>query len=161
MKEWGRLLRDDPEYAARAAALAARVRDASELVASLPPLAPRHPLPLRAAYHDACHLAHAQRVRAEPRALLRAIPGLELSDLPDSDSCCGSAGIYNLVEPASARQIGARKVETVLAADPELLVSANPGCTLHIQMLLRERGQKVKTAHPMEVLDASIRGARL
>jgi glycolate oxidase iron-sulfur subunit len=157
MKEWGLLLRDDPAWAERAAAMAAKVKDVSELLTALPPVATRHPLHLKVAYHDACHLAHAQRIRAQPRALLAAIPGLELVEL-DSDTCCGSAGVHNLLEPESAREIGLRKVDSVVAAAPELLVSANPGCTLQIQMLLRERGQDVRTAHLIEVLDASIRG---
>jgi len=160
MKEWGHLLRDEPAWAERAAALAAKVKDVTELLAALPPVASRHPLRIRVAYHDACHLAHAQRIRAQPRALLAAIPGLELVEL-DSDACCGSAGVHNLLEPESAREIGERKVESVLAAAPELLVSANPGCTLQIQMLLRERGHDVRAAHPIEVLDASIRGVEL
>jgi glycolate oxidase iron-sulfur subunit len=159
MKEWGHLLADEPAWAERAAALAARVVDVTELLARAPQ-APRHPLRVRVAYHDACHLAHAQRIRAQPRALLAGIPGLELVEL-DSDTCCGSAGVHNLLEPESAREIGERKVESVLAVDPELLVSANPGCTLQIQMLLRERGRTLRTAHPIEVLDASIRGVEL
>jgi glycolate oxidase iron-sulfur subunit len=160
MKEWGHLFRDDPAWAERAARLAAKVKDVVEILASLPPVAPRHPLRIKAAYHDACHLAHAQGVRAQPRALLAQIPGLELVEL-DSDACCGSAGVHNLLEPESAREIGQRKVDSVLAVAPELLVSANPGCTLQIQMLLRERGKGVRTAHPIEVLDASIRGVPL
>ena len=160
MKEWGHLLRDDPAWAARAAAQAAKVKDVLELLAALGPVAPRHPIAVKAAYHDACHLAHAQRIRAQPRALLGGIPGLELVEL-DSDACCGSAGVHNLLEPDSAREIGQRKVDSVLAAAPALLVSANPGCTLQIQMLLRERGHDVRTAHPIEVLDASIRGVPL
>jgi len=160
MKEWGHLFRDDPAWAERAAKLAAKVKDVIELLAGLPPVATRHPLRIKAAYHDACHLAHAQRIRAEPRALLRAIPGFDLIEL-DSDACCGSAGVHNLLEPDSAREIGQRKVDSVEAASPELLVSANPGCTLQIQMLLRERGRDVRTAHPIEVLDASIRGVPL
>jgi glycolate oxidase iron-sulfur subunit len=160
MKAWGHLLADDPDFGPRAAALAAKVKDVNELLAALAPVAPRHPLAIRAAYHDACHLAHAQRIRSEPRALLRAIPGLELVEL-DSDACCGSAGVHNLLEPESAREIGERKVDSVLAAGPALLVSANPGCTLQIQMLLRARGHDVRTAHPIEVLDASIRGVEL
>ncbi|HWL88261.1 MAG TPA: heterodisulfide reductase-related iron-sulfur binding cluster [Polyangiaceae bacterium] len=161
MKEWGRLLADDTEWAARAEAMAKKTKDVSEFLTELGAVAPRHPLALKIAYHDACHLAHAQRIREQPRALLRAIPGVELTEIADADQCCGSAGIYNLVEPESARQIGARKVDNVLAASPELLVSANPGCTLQIQMLLRERGQSVHTAHPIELLDASIRGITL
>jgi glycolate oxidase iron-sulfur subunit len=159
MKEWGHLFADDPAWAERARAIAAKVKDVSELLAGQPAVAERHPVRLRVAYHDACHLAHAQRIRAQPRALLAAIPGLELVEL-DSDTCCGSAGVHNLLEPESAREIGERKVESVLAAAPDLLVSANPGCTLQIQMLLRERGQDVRTAHPIEVLDASIRGVQ-
>jgi len=159
MKEWGHLFQDDPAWAERAAKLAAKVKDVVELLASLEPVAQRHPLPIKAAYHDACHLAHAQRIRSQPRALLAAIPGLELVEL-DSDACCGSAGVHNLLEPDSAREIGQRKVDSVIAAGPELLVSANPGCTLQIQMLLRERGQNVRCAHTIEVLDASIRGGK-
>ncbi|HEY6179749.1 MAG TPA: (Fe-S)-binding protein, partial [Kofleriaceae bacterium] len=157
MKEWGHLFAGDPAWAERAAALAAKVKDVSELLAGQPAVAERHPVRLKVAYHDACHLAHAQRIRAEPRALLAAIPGLELVEL-DSDACCGSAGVHNLLEPESAREIGERKVDSVLAAAPDLLCSANPGCTLQIQMLLRERGKAMRTAHPIELLDASIRG---
>jgi glycolate oxidase iron-sulfur subunit len=159
MTEWGHLFDGDPAWAKRAQAIAAKVKDVSELLAGQPAVAERHPVRLRVAYHDACHLAHAQRIRAEPRALLSAIPGLELVEL-DSDTCCGSAGVHNLLEPESAREIGERKVDSVLAAAPDLLVSANPGCTLQIQMLLRERGRDVRTAHPIEVLDASIRGVQ-
>jgi len=159
MKEWDHLFRDDPAWAERAGKLAAKVKDVAELLTTLGPIAPRHPVRLKVAYHDACHLAHAQRIRAEPRALLAAIPGLELVEL-DSDACCGSAGVHNLLEPESAREIGQRKVDSVLAAGPALLVSANPGCTLQIQMLLRERGHDVRTAHTIEVLDASIRGGK-
>jgi glycolate oxidase iron-sulfur subunit len=159
MKEWGHLFAGDLAWAERARAIAAKVKDVSELLAGQPAVAERHPVRLRVAYHDACHLAHAQRIRAEPRALLAAIPGLELVEL-DSDTCCGSAGVHNLLEPESAREIGERKADSVLAAAPDLLVSANPGCTLQIQMLLRERGRDVRTAHPIEVLDASIRGVQ-
>jgi glycolate oxidase iron-sulfur subunit len=161
MKHWGRLLAGDPDWAARAAAMEARVKDVNEYLVELGPVAARHPLPVKLAYHDSCHLAHAQRIRSQPRQLLNAIPGLELAELADGDQCCGSAGVYNLLEPESAREIGRRKVDAVLAAEPELLVSANPGCTLHIQMLLRERGHEIRTAHPIEVIDASIRGASI
>jgi glycolate oxidase iron-sulfur subunit len=161
MKEWGRLLAKDPQWAPRARAMAAKVRDISELLAALGPVATRHPLAVKAAYHDACHLAHAQRIRTQPRALLRGIPGLELVEIPDSDQCCGSAGIYNLVEPESSRAIGARKLDNLLSVSPELLVTANPGCTLQLQMLLRERGQSLRAAHPIELLDRSLRGAGL
>jgi len=159
LKEYGRLFAGDEQWEKRAAAFSARVRDATEFLAGLEPVAERHPIEARIAYHDACHLAHAQRVRSQPRALLRGIPGVQLLDVPDSDHCCGSAGIYNLLQPESAREIGARKVNNVLSTGAQVLASANPGCTLQIQMLLRERGIRLPAAHPMEILDASIRGS--
>ncbi len=134
-----------------------RVKDVNEFLIELGAVAPRHPIRIKAAYHDACHLAHAQRIRTQPRQLLAQIPELEVREIPDGDQCCGSAGIYNLVEPESARQIGLRKVENVLSVDPDLLISANPGCTLQITKLLRERGKSLPAAHVVEVLDASIR----
>lgn len=160
MKHWPRLFPSDSPWRARAEAIAAKVRDVSELLVELGPAAPRQPLALKVAYHDACHLSHGQGVRTQPRALLRGIPGVELVELPDADQCCGSAGVYNLLEPESAAEIGRRKADAVLSAAPELLVSANPGCTLQIERHLRERGVSVRTAHPVEVLDASIRGTR-
>jgi len=162
MKEYERLLRHaDPSMARRAAALSARVRDLAEFLAELGPVAPRHPVPVRAAYHDACHLGHAQRITREPRALLRDIPELELVELPDAGTCCGSAGVYNLLQPEAARALGARKADAVLDSGAALVISANPGCTLQISAELASRGQTIATAHTAEVLDASIRGARL
>ena len=158
-KDYGRLLAHDPAWAARAAAFSARVRDVNELLAGLEPRAPRHPLPARVAYHSSCHLGHAQRVQEPPRALLRAIPGLELVEVPDGDQCCGSAGVYNLFEVESASEIGHRKAESVLSTKADLLASANPGCTLHIQRMLRERGSALRAAHPIEILDWSISGS--
>src|SRR5262249_33825386 len=137
------------------------VKDISEFLIELGPIAKRHPIKVKAAYHDACHLAHAQRIRAQPRQLLAQIPDLELREIPDGDQCCGSAGIYNLIEPDSAGQIGQRKVDNVLAADAEMLVSANPGCTLQIEKILRERGKSLPAAHVIEVIDASISGRYL
>jgi glycolate oxidase iron-sulfur subunit len=161
MKDYGRLFADQPAWAARAAAFSARVRDITEFLAALPPVAPRRTIRARVAYHDACHLAHAQRIRAEPRLLLIGIPGLELVEIPEGDQCCGSAGIYNLVEPESSEEIGSRKVGNVLSVSPDLLASANPGCTLQIQKLLRQRGKVLPAAHPIEILDASISGRAL
>ena len=161
LKDYGRLFEHQPDaaLAARAKAFAAKVRDINEYLATLTPRAERHPLALKVAYHDACHLAHAQRIRTQPRDLLRGIPGLELLEIPDGDQCCGSAGIYNLVEPESAAQIGGRKVDNLLGVDAELLASANPGCTLQIAKVLRSRGRELPAAHPIEILDASLRGA--
>jgi glycolate oxidase iron-sulfur subunit len=158
IKEYGYLLRDDPAYAERAHAFAAKVRDVTELLAELEPVATRHPLPLRVAYHDACHLSHAQGVRAQPRAILRGIPQLELLEIPESEICCGSAGTYNLTEPEPARQLGERKARNVLSTRPDVLAAANPGCLLQISAALERQGARVPTMHPVELVDASIRG---
>jgi len=156
MKEYERLLADEPSWAGRAAALSAKVRDLAEFLDALGPAAERHPVPARAAYHDACHLGHAQRITAAPRALLRGIPGLELAELRDAGTCCGSAGVYNLLQPEAARELGSRKADAVVASGTELLISANPGCTLQISAELTARGVTLRTAHTAEVLDASI-----
>ena len=159
MKEYGDLLADDPDWAGRAARLGASVRDFTEFVAELGPVAPRHELKLAVAYHDACHLGHAQRITAQPRSLLRAIPGLTLTEIADGGTCCGSAGIYNLVQPAAAAELGARKARAVRDTGAELLVSANPGCTLQItKALAAGEFEPLPMAHVAEVLDASIRG---
>ena len=158
MKEYERLLSDVPDWSARAAAMSARVRDLSEFLAELGPAAPRHPLPVTAAYQDACHLGHAQRITRQPRELLRAIPGLTLVELPDAGTCCGSAGVYNLLQPEAASELGARKAQAVLDAGAPLLISANPGCTLQIAAALADRGEHVEVAHVAEILDASLRG---
>jgi len=161
MKEYERLFADSPGWAARAAALSAKVRDLSEFLDALGPAAERHPVQARAAYHDACHLGHAQRITAAPRALLRAVPGLELVELPDAGTCCGSAGVYNLLQPQAARELGSRKADSVLASGASLLISANPGCTLQISAELTARGVTLRTAHTAEILDASINGVPL
>ena len=143
-------------------AFSAKVKDVHEFLAALgPPRAARHPIRARVAYHDACHLAHGQRIRSQPRTLLRSIPGLEVVDVADGEQCCGSAGTYNLFQPESADEVGERKVAAVLRTRAELLASANPGCTLHIQRLLKARGGHLRAAHPVEILDASIRGVGL
>ncbi len=158
LKEYGHLLRDDPAYAERARRFSAQVRDISEFLAELEPVAPRQPLPLRVAYHDACHLGHAQGVRRQPRAVLRGIPGLEVLDIPEAEICCGSAGIYNLVEPEAADQLGARKARNILDTAPEVIATANPGCLLQINAALDRLGASIPTIHPIELVDASIRG---
>jgi glycolate oxidase iron-sulfur subunit len=161
MKEYELLFADSPSWAPRAAALSAKVRDLSEFLDSLGPVAERHPVEVRAAYHDACHLGHAQRITAAPRALLRAIPGLELVELRDAGVCCGSAGVYNLLQPDAARELGSRKADSVVDSGASLLISANPGCTLQISSELATRGVSLRTAHTAEVLDASINGVPL
>ncbi|HYZ16996.1 MAG TPA: heterodisulfide reductase-related iron-sulfur binding cluster, partial [Candidatus Acidoferrum sp.] len=161
LKEYGVLLENDPAWAERAATFAAKVRDVNEFLATLEPRAPRRPLPLRVAYHDACHLAHAQRIRQQPRDLLRSIPALELVEIPEGDQCCGSAGTYNLFQPESAHEVGSRKVDNVRSVAPDLVASANPGCTLQMQAIARERGVEIRAAHPIELLDAAISGTPL
>jgi len=161
MKEYAELLEGDGGWGRRAAALSARVRDLSEFLDGLGPAARRYPLPVKAAYHDACHLGHAQRVTRAPRELLRAIPELELVELRDAGTCCGSAGVYNLLQPDAARELGVRKADSVLASGASLVISANPGCTLQISAELGDRGRRIGSAHTAEVLDASIRGVRL
>ncbi len=159
MKDYGHLLRDDPEWAERARAFSAKCKDISEILCELEPRAPRYSLKLRVAYHDACHLRHAQGVWREPRRLLDAIPALQIAEIAEPTLCCGSAGVYNLLQPGPAEELGDRKVEHLLAAQAEAVVSANPGCLLQLMAGLRRRGEKTLPAfHMVELLDASIRG---
>jgi len=160
LKQYGELFSGDPSMRERAQRFAERVFDVHEFLAQVEPRAKRGTIETRAAYHDACHLAHAQRIREQPRTLLRSIPGVTLVEIPDGEQCCGSAGVYNLLQPESAREIGERKVENVLSCAPDLLASANPGCTLQIQLLLRERGIELPAMHPVELLDQAIAAAR-
>jgi glycolate oxidase iron-sulfur subunit len=161
VKEYGHLLRDDPEYAERAKAFAAKCRDVSEFLAELEPRATRHALPLRVAYHDACHLQHAQGVRLQPRTVLGRIPQLEVLEIPEAAICCGSAGIYNLVQPEAATELGDRKASHIAALEADIVVSGNPGCLLQLQSALARAGRKLQVRHFIELLDASIRGISL
>jgi glycolate dehydrogenase iron-sulfur subunit len=161
VKEYGHLLRDDPEYAERAKAFAAKCRDVSEFLAELEPRATCHGLPLRVAYHDACHLQHAQGVRLQPRTVLGRIPQLEVLEIPEAAICCGSAGIYNLVQPEAATELGDRKASHIAALEADIVVSANPGCLLQLQSALARAGRKLPVRHFIELLDASIRGVSL
>ena len=142
MKEYAHLLRDDPKFAERAKAFAAKCRDISELIAELGIEKPFNPVRLKLAYHDSCHLQHAQGIRAQPRQLLSAMPGLELIELPEAAICCGSAGVYSLVEPETARELGDRKAQFVIQSGAQALVSANPGCLLHIASGLKRAGYR-------------------
>jgi glycolate oxidase iron-sulfur subunit len=161
MKDYGWLLRDESGWAERAERFSAKVRDISEWLAELGPVAVRHPLPMTVAYHDACHLAHAQRIRTAPRELLAAVPGLELREIEESAICCGSAGVYNILQPQAAAELGERKATHVAATGADVLVTANPGCLMQIRAALDERGTPMQVAHTAEVLDASIRGVPL
>jgi glycolate oxidase iron-sulfur subunit len=161
MKEYADLLAGDPAWAERARAFVAKVRDVSEILASAPPRAPRHPVEATVAYHDACHLAHAQKIRSQPRALLTQIPGLQVREPAEWEICCGSAGIYNVFQPDTARDLGRRKAANLLATGAELIAAGNPGCTLQISAHLDAAGSPRPVVHPIELLDWSIRGVGL
>jgi glycolate oxidase iron-sulfur subunit len=155
MKEYGELL-----GTSEAAEFSARVCDVTELLASVEPVAPRRPVQLRVVYHDACHLAHAQAVRAEPRELLRAIPSLELLEVEtEAQFCCGSAGIYNLVQPEAAAELGERKARHLLATGAEAIAAGNPGCTAQLDLHLRQLGRSLPIYHPVELLWRSVSGS--
>ena len=152
LKAYGELLASDPAWASRARAFAARVRDVSE-VASPDPAATATARALRVVYQDACHLAHGQKIRSQPRALLRAVPGVTLVEIADAERCCGSAGIYNLTHPAISAELQRQKVERILAARPDVVVSGNPGCILQVAAGLRAAGSDVPVVHLMRFLD--------
>jgi len=161
MKEYGLLLRDDAAYAARAREFSAKCVDVSELLAELEPRAPRHPLAMAVAYHDACHLQHAQRVKAAPRQVLKTIPGVEIREIAESDVCCGSAGIYNLLEPQAADALRDRKAANVLRTGADVVASGNPGCLMQLRAGFDAAGRSVRALHTIELLDASMRGEPL
>jgi glycolate oxidase iron-sulfur subunit len=161
LKEYGHLLRDDPQYAERAKKFAAKCKDVSEVLAELEPRAPRNLLPARVAFHDSCHLQHAQGVRLQPRSLLVQIPGLELLEIPEPAICCGSAGIYNLVQPDAANALGDRKAQLIAPLNADVIVTGNPGCVLQLQSSLARAGKKAPVLHTIQLLDASIRGQSL
>jgi glycolate oxidase iron-sulfur subunit len=158
LKDYGYLLRDDPKYSERAKAFSAKCRDISEVLAGLEPRATRHPIPLKVAFHDSCHLQHAQGVRAQPRAILGKIPELKILETAEAALCCGSAGIYNLVRPEPAKELGDRKVRNVLATAPDIVATGNPGCLLQLRSGIRLAGSQVPVVHFVQVVDASIRG---
>jgi glycolate oxidase iron-sulfur subunit len=159
VKEYGHLLRDDPQYAERAKEFASKCKDVTQLLAELEPRAQRNALRMRVAYHDSCHLQHAQGVRLQPRSLLAGIPGLEVAEIPEAAICCGSAGIYNLVQPDAANALGDRKAELIAPLNADAVATGNPGCLLQLQSALARRGRKTPVVHMIQVLDASLRGA--
>jgi len=161
VKEYGHLLRDHPQYAARAKEFSAKCQDISETLAYMGPRARRNPLRLKVAFHDSCHLQHAQGVRAQPRNLLAAIPELELVEIPEAAICCGSAGIYNLVQPNAANALGDRKAGIIASLEADVVVTGNPGCILQLQASLERTGKRIPVLHTIQLLDASIRGELL
>jgi glycolate oxidase iron-sulfur subunit len=153
IKEYAELFHGDAEWEPRAKSLAAKTRDVSEFLTELGLVPPKSEYRKRVTYHDACHLAHGQKVRTQPRELLRAVPGLELVEFRDADWCCGSAGIYNFLQPELAAELQQRKVDNILAAEPEVIATGNPGCHAWIEAGLQARGSAVQVKHTVEVLD--------
>ena len=158
VKEYGHLLRDDSMYAARAVRFAAKCRDISEILSELSPRAERKPFPVRVALHDSCHLQHAQGLRTQPRSLLARIPGMQVMEIPESPICCGSAGIYNLVQPEAAMALGDRKAQLIAPLQADFIATGNPGCILQLQASLTRTNQANPVLHTVQLLDASIRG---
>jgi glycolate oxidase iron-sulfur subunit len=161
VKEYGHLLRDDAEYAERARLFSAKCKDVTEVLADFKPRATRHELRARVAFHDSCHLQHAQGVKAQPRALLAQIPGLQIVEIPEGPICCGSAGIYNLVQPDAAAELGERKARLVAELSPDAVATGNPGCLLQLQASLAAMGKKIPVVHTVEILDWAMRGEAL
>ncbi len=159
LKDYGHLLHDGPA-AAVARKFAAKVKDVSEFLMALGPVKPEHPLPLKATYHDACHLCHGQQIRTQPRQLLGMIPGLELVPLGESEICCGAAGSYNLTQPEMAERLGERKARNILATGAEAVFTGNVGCMLQVARYLRKERPDVWVAHPIDALWASYSGKR-
>ena len=157
VKQYGHLLHDDAQWTARADAVAARARDVSELLAMVGPREGA-PLPLRVTHDPPCHQMHAQRVVQQPLAVLAAIPGLNLLPLEDADQCCGSAGIYNLVEPDTSNAVLAPKLARIAATNASLIATGNPGCMMQIGAGLLRNGSTMRVVHPVELLDASYGG---
>ena len=161
LKEYAHLLRDDPAWAERAKNFSAKCRDICEVLSECPPRAQREPIVARAAFHDSCHLQHAQGVRTQPRSLLAQIPELEVLELPESAICCGSAGIYNLVQPDAANELGDRKASLIAPLRPSVVVTGNPGCVLQLRASLERAGHPLPVLHTIQLIDASIRGVSL
>ncbi|HEY9800344.1 MAG TPA: heterodisulfide reductase-related iron-sulfur binding cluster [Leptolyngbyaceae cyanobacterium] len=164
LKEYGHILADDPEYREKAKNFAAKVRDAQEFLATVGLTAKLSPLtakPLNLVYQDACHLLHGQKISVQPRQVLQQIPGVKLKEPLDAALCCGSAGVYNMLQPDVAEELGQQKVTNLLNTGAELIASPNPGCALQITKHLQLQGKEISVMHPMELLDYSIRGVKL
>ncbi len=152
LKEYGHLLHDDPEFRDRARSFSERVVDVTEILAERP-LAPMGRINRTITYQDACHLAHAQRVAAQPRALLKAIPGLTLVEMMESSLCCGSAGIYNLLRPEMAKQLGDRKANNTAKTGAAEVITTNPGCAMQLKASLGRQGSAIRVRHIVDLLD--------
>ncbi len=164
LKEYGHILQDDPAYAERAKAFVAKVKDVQEFLAEVGLTAKLSPLqdqPLSLVYQDACHMLHGQKISLQPRQLLRQIPGVQLREPMDAALCCGSAGIYNILQPEIAAELGRQKVKNLRQTGASLIASANIGCFVQISQQLEKQGTPMPVLHPVQLLDYSIRGIRL
>ncbi|GDX40424.1 glycolate oxidase iron-sulfur subunit [Armatimonadota bacterium] len=157
MKEYGAILSDDPAYRDKAKAFSAKVRDVSEWLGEIGITPPKGRIDATVSYHDACHLAHGQKVRLQPRQLLEQIPGVKLVEMEESDTCCGSAGTYNITEPEMAKRLLDRKIGNLRATGASIIATGNPGCLAWIQQGAKEAGLSVRICHPMELLDEAYR----
>jgi glycolate oxidase iron-sulfur subunit len=163
LKEYGHILQDDWAYREKAEAFSRKVKDVQEFLAEVGLTAKLNPIfdkELKIVYQDACHLLHGQKISLQPRKLLREIPGVTLREPVDAALCCGSAGVYNMLQPEVADELGQQKVENLLNTGAELIASANPGCSLQIKKHLKLQGKDVLLLHPVELLDYSIRGVK-
>jgi glycolate oxidase iron-sulfur subunit len=158
LKEYEELLHDDAEIIGRARQFVAKMKDINEFLAALPLKPPTHPVPVKVTYHEACHLCHGQQIRSQPRALLKAIPGLELIELGESDWCCGEAGTYNLTEPEMSTKLAERKMVHFDQTGATVLVTANAGCLMQLMQHARLTGRQVRVVHPIDLLDAAYAG---
>ncbi len=164
LKEYGHLLQDDPEYREKAKEFGGKVKDVQEFLATAGltvKLSPLSDKPLSLVYQDACHLLHGQKISVQPRQLLRQIPGVKLREPIDAALCCGSAGVYNMLQPEVAGELGQQKVQNLLDTGADLIASANPGCTLQISKHLQLQGKEIPIVHPIELLDYSIQGVKI
>ncbi len=164
LKEYGHMLADDPAYGEKAKLFVKKVKDIHEFLAQITLVTPLSSLstqPLPVVYQDACHLLHGQKISLQPRQLLRQIPGIKLKEPLDNALCCGSAGVYNLLQPEIAEELGTQKVNNLLATGAQVIASPNPGCALHITKHLHVQGHTVAVFHPIELLDYAIRGVAL
>jgi glycolate oxidase iron-sulfur subunit len=157
LKEYHELLEHDPSYAEKAQRFVSLVRDATEFLASVELNRDMEPLPYRVTYQDSCHLAHGQKIKAAPRALLRSIPGVTLVEMPYSDLCCGSAGIYNVVHDQMAASILEKKMTYANSVQPDIIATANPGCMLQLETGVRQHGRGQRVMHVVQVLDEAYR----
>ncbi len=158
LKEYGFLLKDDPVYAERALAFSERVQDVTEYLGARDLVPPTVPVVGTVTYQEPCHLAHAQRVTVEPRALLANVPGLVLEEMTESSLCCGSAGIYNIIRKSMADELGDRKAAHIAATSAQTVVTANPGCAMQLRTSLRRNGTELPVRHIVEVLDEAYGG---